>query len=94
MIHHTTGVLSDLIRLREFIADKNPTATSRISSELKQEINKLSISSQIGIEVSKATDPKKIRDLFVGNYTIRYLVANDDIFILKLWHDKENEGNE
>lgn len=93
MIQYTARAISDLIRLREFIAENNPSAASRISSELKQEINKLDVFSQIGIEVTKATDTKNIRDLFIGNYTVRYLIANDDIFILRLWHDKENERN-
>ncbi|MDC9727595.1 MAG: type II toxin-antitoxin system RelE/ParE family toxin, partial [Candidatus Thioglobus sp.] len=41
MINYSARALSDLTRLREFIAEKNPTAASRASSELKEEINKL-----------------------------------------------------
>ncbi len=91
MIHYSARALSDLIRLREFIAEKNPTAASRISSELKQEINKLDIFSQIGVEVASAEGSSEVRDLFIANYTVRYFVASDDIFILRLWHDRENE---
>jgi len=93
IIRYTPESAQDLDRLREFIAEKNPTAANRMVNELKQEIKKLDIFSQIGIEVVKATHSKEIRDLFIGKYTVRYLVANDDIFILRLWHDKENERN-
>jgi len=36
-------------------------------------------------------NPEKIRDLFIGNYTVRYLIVNDDVVILRIWHDREND---
>ncbi|MCP5035707.1 MAG: type II toxin-antitoxin system RelE/ParE family toxin, partial [Actinomycetia bacterium] len=39
------------------------------------------------------TDPEQIRDLYVGNYTVRYLIINEVIYILRIWHGKENEKN-
>lgn len=93
MIYYTDQSLSDLVRLREFIADKNPIAANRIATELKQGISKLEVLPYCGIEVVSTPEPQAIRDLFIANYTVRYLVMNDDIFILRLWHDKENARN-
>ena len=45
----------------------------------------------MGIQVLKAPKPEIMRDLFIGNYTIRYLINNGEIIILRLWHDKEND---
>jgi plasmid stabilization system protein ParE len=39
----------------------------------------------------QSTRPKSIRDLFVGNYTVRYLKDEYTIIILRIWHDKEAE---
>jgi len=91
MIHYTDRAISDLTRLREFIAKKNPTAANRVASGLKHEINKLDVFSKIGVKVAYVVNPEKIRDLFIGNYTVRYLIVNDDVVILRIWHDRENE---
>ncbi|CAC9599270.1 hypothetical protein [uncultured Gammaproteobacteria bacterium] len=92
-IHYTLESVQDLDRLRKFIANKSLSATNRIVSELKQEVNKLCEFPSIGIKIVSMVNSSEIRDLFIGHYTVRFLVVNDDIFILRLWHDKENERN-
>ncbi len=93
MIHYTPEAVLDLNRLRVFIAKHNPQAARIISSEIKQGINQLNNFPLLGIEVSGAPDSKKIRDLFIGDYTVRYLIAGVNVFVLRLWHDKENQRN-
>ena len=93
IIRYTPESIKDLDRLREFIANKNLATANRLVSELNQEINKLCKFPLIGIKVTNMINSSEIRDLFIGNYTVRYLVVKDDIFILRLWHDKENERN-
>ncbi len=39
----------------------------------------------------RAPDPDAIRDLYVGAYTIRYLIITEVIYVLRLWRDKEQE---
>lgn len=90
-ISYTPEAIADLARLREFIEIKNPVAAQRIASELLIGIDKLKIFPKMGIQVLRAPQPELIRDLFVGNYTIRYLIKGDEIIILRLWHGKENE---
>lgn len=41
--------------------------------------------------VLKAPDSEQIRDLYIGNYAVRYLIAEEIIYILRIWHNKENE---
>jgi hypothetical protein len=45
------------------------------------------------LPVLKATDPEKIRDIYVGQYTVRYLITDELIYILRIWHGKENDKN-
>ena len=90
-IFYTPEAIGDLTRLREFISEKNPYAAQRIAGELLEGINKLKVFPKMGIPVTRAPDPTIIRDLFIGSYTARYLLADDEIHILRLWHNKETE---
>jgi len=29
-----------------------------------------------------------VRDLFIGNYTVRYIIGSNEIFILRMWSEK------
>ena len=88
-INYSPESISDLTRLREFIEVKNPVAAKRIATELIAGISKLKIFPRMGLPVKRAPEPEVIRDLFIGRYTVRYLVSNQDIFILRVWHGKE-----
>ena len=81
--------VKDLKRLRTFIEQTNPEAAQRIANELLLGMEKLKIYPQIGLEVDRAFDPKRIRDLFVGKYIVRYLIGDGEIVILRVWHGKE-----
>ncbi len=90
-ISFTPEAVVDLSRLRAFIESKNPIAAQRIANELLKGIEKLKIFPEIGLKVIRAPQPHLIRDLFVGNYTIRYLIGDNEIYVLRMWHGKEFE---
>lgn len=83
--------VEDLLRLRKFIEEKNPTAAQRIAKDLLLGLEKLKIFPEIGLKVERAFDPKRIRDLFIGSYTVRYLIGEGEVVVLRIWHGKENE---
>jgi plasmid stabilization system protein ParE len=83
--------VDDLTRLREFIAEKNPVAAQRIAQDLLLGVDKLIAFPEIGLKVDRAFDPDRIRDLFIGKYTVRYLIGDGEIVVLRLWHNKESE---
>jgi plasmid stabilization system protein ParE len=90
-IRYTPEAIVDLHRLREFIAINNPVAAQRVATQLLAGIEKLKLFPKIGVQVLRAPQPEFIRDLFIGNYTTRYLISKDEIIILRLWHSKEIE---
>ncbi len=92
-IRYTVEAVSDLERLRAFIAVNNPHAARRIAAELLDGIANLAVFPDMGLPVVRAPDPRLIRDLFVGNYTARYLREENSIVILRIWHGKEVEKN-
>ena len=88
-IDYSPESIRDLIRLREFIEVNNPVAAKRIASELLAGIGKLKIFPRMGLPVTRAPDPKVIRDLFIGRYMVRYHVSSENIIVLRVWHGKE-----
>ena len=76
-IRYTPEAIDDLDRLREFIEIKNPVAAQRVAKELLLGIDKLKIFPKMGVEVLRAPQPGLIRDLFIGNYTVRYLTTKE-----------------
>ncbi|MFY9821451.1 MAG: type II toxin-antitoxin system RelE/ParE family toxin [Thermoanaerobaculia bacterium] len=87
---YSPEALADLVRLREFIAEKNPAAAQRISKELLDRIEYLKQFPLLGTQVKQAPDPKAIRDFFADRYVVRYLVTEKTIFILRIWHHRED----
>ena len=90
-ISFTAEAVVYLSRLRAFIGSENPIAAQRIANELLKGIEKLKIFPEIGLKVIRAPQPHLIRDLFVGNYTIRYLIGDNEIYVLRMSHGKEIE---
>jgi plasmid stabilization system protein ParE len=90
-IRFSPEAVADLSRLRAFIESKNPIAAQRIANELLKGIEKLKVFPEIGLKVVRAPQPHLIRDLFVGDYTIRNLIGDNEIYILRMWHGKEIE---
>ncbi len=88
-VSFTPEAVADLKWLREFIESKNPIAAQRIANELSRGIEKLKAFSQIGLKVIRAPQPHLVRDLLIGNYTVRYFIGSNVIFILRMWHGKE-----
>lgn len=93
LVEYSPESIADLQRVVEFVEVKNPYAARRIAIDLQEGVSKLKQFPQIGLPVIKAPDPEKIRDLYVRDYTVRYLIADQTIYILRVWHNKENEKN-
>ena len=85
--------IGDLQRVVEFVENKNPYAARRIAIDLQEGVERLKQFPLIGLPVLKASDPEQLRDLYVSDYTARYLITDEVIYILRIWHGKENEKN-
>jgi len=89
-VRYSLEAVEDLRRLREFIEEKNPAAAHRAASTILKGINQLKAFPQLGTKVSRAPNPESVRDLVIGNYLARYLVHEKEIYVLRIWHQKEN----
>jgi len=93
-IRFTPDALNDLRRVREFIAKKDPAAARRAADTIQSGIVKLKQFPHMGVVVLRSPQLKKFHDLFIGDYTIRYLVGRSEIVVLRIWHDKEAERSD
>jgi plasmid stabilization system protein ParE len=89
-LSYSREAIGDLIRLREFIATKNPEAATKIAKSIRKGISQLKTFPYLGVEVEQAPNPEMIRDLIIGKYIARYLIHAKQIYILRVWHHKEN----
>jgi len=82
----TATALKDLHRLKEFISKKNPLAATKYINQLLKVIRQLLIQPKLG----KVLDEEPlVRQLMAGDYIVRYAVRDELIYILKIWHGKE-----
>jgi len=82
----TATASRDLMRLREFIAKKNPLAARKYSQQLIKQINSLLKQPQSGKAAEEALD---VRELVARDYIVRYQLTEKQLIILKIWHKKE-----
>ena len=82
----TASALRDLIRLRAFIADKNPAAEHRISHRLRQSIERIAEQPEMAVNIEGLPG---IQDLVASDYILRYTALDQEIDSLRIWHGKE-----
>lgn len=92
-VRYSPESIDDLQRLVDFVEQNNPFAARRLAIDLQEGVNRLKRFPEIGLPVLIASDPEKIRDLYVANYTVRYLITDKIIYVLRIWHSRENEKN-
>ncbi|MBZ0091603.1 MAG: type II toxin-antitoxin system RelE/ParE family toxin [Sulfuricellaceae bacterium] len=85
----TSKALSDLVRLYEFPASVNkPAAASTVKSLTTAPAN-LRVNPRIG-EKLEEFEPREVRRLLVGHYEMRYEIQESTIYVLRLWHARED----
>ena len=89
---YTEEAVADLKRLRDFIAEKNPSAAGKVAAELIKRIDGIRTFPQMGWGVGKAPDPEIVRDFAFGKYVVRYAVHAKAIAILRIWHHLEHRS--
>ncbi|MGY5803155.1 type II toxin-antitoxin system RelE/ParE family toxin [Rhizobium sp. LEGMi12c] len=85
----TSKALSDLTRLYEFLAAVNKPAAVRAVQSLTKAPTILLANPRIG-ETLFEFEPREVRRLLVGHYEIRYEIQQSTIYILRLWHTRED----
>ncbi|WP_323011518.1 type II toxin-antitoxin system RelE/ParE family toxin [Castellaniella sp.] len=85
----TSKALSDLARLYEFLAPMNKSAAVRTVQVLTKAPTILLTNSRIGEQLFQF-EPREVRKILVGKYEIRYELQESIIYVLRLWHTRED----
>jgi plasmid stabilization system protein ParE len=85
----TSKGLSDLARLYDFLAPVNKPAATRVVQALAAAPASLLVNPRIG-EKLEEFEPREVRRILVGKYEMRYEIQESMIYILRLWHTRED----
>jgi len=85
----TGKALSDLARLYEFLAPVNQPAAARIVQSLTAAPARLLVNPRIGERLEEFA-PREVRWILVGPYEMRYEIEESIIYVLRLWHTRED----
>lgn len=85
----TSKALADLARLYEFLAPVNRSAAARTVQSLTEAPTNLLHNPRIG-ERLEEFDPREVRRILVGHYEMRYEVQDSTIYMLRIWHTRED----
>lgn len=85
----TSKALSDLARLYEFLAPANQPAAARTVQALTAAPTGLLANPRLG-ERLEEFDPREVRRILVGRYEMRYEIQGATLFVLRLWHTRED----
>lgn len=89
VIKWTSKALSDVVRLYEFLAIKDKHAAVRTVQSLSGAPDRLLDQARIG-EKLEEFEPREVRRIIIGRYEIRYEIQESTIFVLRIWHTRED----
>jgi plasmid stabilization system protein ParE len=84
----TSKALSDLTRLHEFLATVSKPAAARAVQALTAAAGTLVANPRIGERLDEF-QPGEVRRILVGSYELRYQITGATIYVLRLWHTRE-----
>ena len=85
----TSKALSDLARLYDFLAPVNKQAAARAVQVLTAAPERLLEQPRIGEQLDEF-EPREVRRILVGHYEMRYEIQKSTIYMLRLWHTRED----
>lgn len=85
----TTKAHADLVRLHEFLEPVNPTAAARTVRHLVAGATRIPAHPRLGVQMPEFA-PREVRKLLVADYEIRYELTDTDVFILRIFHTRED----
>jgi plasmid stabilization system protein ParE len=89
VLRWTSRAVSDLARLYEFLAPVNKAAAARTVQGLTKAPTILLTNPRIGEQLFEF-EPREVRRILVGHYEMRYEIQEATIYLLRLWHTRED----
>ena len=77
------------MRLYEFLAAVNPRAAKKEVRHRAEEAKLLQLHPLMGVELQEYA-PRNMRRLIVGDYELRWEATETTLYVLRLWHRRED----
>lgn len=88
-VEWTRKALDDLARLHDFLAPVNALAAANAVRVLAAAPARLLDHPRIGEKLEEFA-PREVRRIVVGRYEIRYEIKDTVLYLLRLWHTRED----
>lgn len=85
----TSKAHADLVRLHQFLAPVNPRAAAAVVQALAAAPARLLDHPRLGERLDEFS-PRDVRRILVGHYELRYEIQASTIYVLRLWHTRED----
>jgi len=85
----TSKALSDLARLHEFLAPIDKRAAAKAIQALTKAPTSLLTNPRIGEQLF-LFESREVRRILVQHYEMRYEVVDKTIYVLRVWHTRED----
>jgi plasmid stabilization system protein ParE len=85
----TSRAHSDLARLYEFLAPVHPAAAIRVVRNLVAAAKRVPSRPRLGVRL-REFGAREVRRIIVGDYEIRYELTTTDVYILRIFHTRED----
>lgn len=85
----TSKAYSDLVRLHEFLNSVDSRVALRVVHQLVAGAKRIPAHPRLGVRMLEF-DPRDVRKVLVGDYEIRYGVTDIDVFVLRIFHTRED----
>ncbi len=85
----TSKAHSDLMHLNEFLQPVNAAAAGRAVRQLVAGAKRIPAHPRLGVRLPEF-EPREVRRLVVGDYEIRYELTGTDVFVLRIFHTRED----
>jgi len=80
---------ADLVRLHEFLRPVNPAAATRVVAQIVAAAKRLPAHPRLGQRLA-AFGMREVRRVVVGDYELRYELNERDVFVLRIFHTRED----
>lgn len=85
----TSKAHSDLVRLYEFLQPVHPPAAARAVRGLVAAAKRIPARPRLGVRLAEF-GAREVRRIVIGSYEIRYELSGTDVYILRIFHTRED----
>ncbi len=85
----TESARGDLRRIHAFLAPVNPGAAAQRVALVLAGVERLAANPRLGRRLDEFA-PREVRRLLIGDYEVRYELTGQALFVLRIWHTRED----